>query len=280
MKSLFFSAALLVTVALAQDMVTFPTDIEVDIVLPRPNTTYLYQSPFPLIFAIQNAKVAWDFGFTFSWELHNDIGLKDFGRAGAGGPSLANPSPPPSDPFIIVNSTRIDGNWRDPVTTWTLAWELKLATNCTDEGNRFRISAGYVFGEGRSNFTTTGSGIPPAIQGGGECPIAAGVFGIEANLTGCPHFGDAVGGPANPCAVALDDVRISSISAQLPTPTKVGISTTGETTSATQSVVTTGTPDGPPATGSAAITGAYLWRDSFFLPIVLFGVIGTAMLML
>ncbi|KAF1815232.1 hypothetical protein P152DRAFT_480294 [Eremomyces bilateralis CBS 781.70] len=82
MKSFFFPAILLLPVAVAQNIVTFPTDIEVDLVVPRPNTSYLVQSPFPLIFAIQNAKVAWDFGFIFRWELFGKTALYDDGRTG------------------------------------------------------------------------------------------------------------------------------------------------------------------------------------------------------
>jgi hypothetical protein len=49
--------------------ISFPTSLEGDFVFPR-NKTYAVVSPFPVVFAFQNANALSLDGAAFSWDLH------------------------------------------------------------------------------------------------------------------------------------------------------------------------------------------------------------------
>src|ERR1700684_4363211 len=87
--------------------ITLPITIEIDLIFPL-NQTYSRIDPFPVIFIIQNATAAWNFGFEFYWNI---TGVPDEtpGRE-AFGPGflfvgMDSYHPAPADPFIVVNST-------------------------------------------------------------------------------------------------------------------------------------------------------------------------------
>jgi hypothetical protein len=96
--------------AVSADSITLPTTIEVDLVFPL-NQTYTLIDPFPVIFVIQNAAAAWDFGINFEWNI---TGVPDepsgsgfySGWLMVGAGDYYPDRPAPSDPFIVVNSTR------------------------------------------------------------------------------------------------------------------------------------------------------------------------------
>lgn len=55
------------TLTVAQ-LINLPTTVEIDLVFPL-NETYALIKPFPVIFIIQNAAAAWNFGFQFQWNI-------------------------------------------------------------------------------------------------------------------------------------------------------------------------------------------------------------------
>jgi hypothetical protein len=108
---------------------TLNSTIEIDLVFPL-NQTYAPINPFPVIFIIQNAAAAWNFGFQFLWNINGTSDEEGTGRE-AFGPGLlfVTPDschPAPSDPYIIANSTKFTGtnNENYPLLPgrWSLAW--------------------------------------------------------------------------------------------------------------------------------------------------------------
>src|SRR5277367_6406639 len=119
--------------------ITLPTTIEIDLVFPL-NHTYTLIDPFPVIFVIQNAAAAWNFGFDFEWNI---TGVAD----GYSSPETFGPgfvfvgqgfySPAPSDSFIVVNSTNFPYVVQPsnlPAGKWTLGWSYS-SSSCTPKGD-------------------------------------------------------------------------------------------------------------------------------------------------
>jgi hypothetical protein len=102
--------------------------VEIDLVVPQ-NKTYTLIEPFPIIFIIQQAPLAYEFGFTFSWNItgrgssqymyYDDGNLFSFWGVQNG-----------PDPYIVVNSTLSqDPIPQDqfvlPAGQWTLGWSYE-----------------------------------------------------------------------------------------------------------------------------------------------------------
>jgi hypothetical protein len=49
--------------------VQLPATVEFDLVSPREEGSYAVMDPFPIIITVQNAAVAYDYGFDFSWSI-------------------------------------------------------------------------------------------------------------------------------------------------------------------------------------------------------------------
>jgi hypothetical protein len=204
--------------------ITPPAMIEIDLVFPL-NHTYTLIDPFPVIFVIQNAAVAWNFGFDFTWII---TGVADEGSSSeAFGPGLVLVEQTfhylvPSGSFIVVNSTNFPDIGRPdnlPAGKWNLSWSYD-STICTPYGGDvLEIGSGIPI-QGSIGFTVEDGGASPDFTS--NCPILAGHFGIVANWSGCPQLGTP--GTANPCGAKIDAAQASSISAvlALSTPTTSG----------------------------------------------------------
>lgn len=205
-------------------MCRFPASIELDLIFPR-NGTYAPVSALPVVFAIQNANVAWAFGFEFEWRLNTDTGYFDFGSLIV--PVTYSPAPTPAGPFFILNSTDLaEGALgpENPVAHCTLEWQFQFTVTCTESTDYTLLTSGYNTTQGSIGFTVAADGRAPNLLAAGACPMLAGLVGVQANLSGCPHLGDS-GHPADPCAITLNPALASSISAQLPAGTTVGLTT-------------------------------------------------------
>jgi hypothetical protein len=199
--------------AASVDSITLPTTIEIDLVFPL-NQTYTLIDPFPVIFVIQNAAAAWNFGFDFQWNI---TGVPD----GSSSVEVFGPGflfegevyhPAPSDPFIVVNSTKFPSaivNTELPAGKWTLGWSYESSI-CTPVGNILKIGSG-VPAQGSIGFTVEDGGASPDFAN--NCPTLAGEIGIVANWTGCPQLGTP--GTSNPCGAKINAAQASSISAVL-----------------------------------------------------------------
>ncbi|KAE9376408.1 hypothetical protein N431DRAFT_435754 [Stipitochalara longipes BDJ] len=228
--------------------------IEVDLVFPL-NQTYAPSHPFPVIFVIQNAALAWNFGFQFLWNIS---GVPDDEGAGHEifGPGFLfvgpnSPKAAPSDPFIVINSTNfpglINGPNPLPVGQWTLGWSYEILSACTPTGNLLHIQGATPI-QGSIGFTVKDGGASPDFTGG--CPMLAGQVGIVANWTGCPQLGTP--GPSNPCAAKIDTAQASSISMVIgeSAPTASATGTSGTSAGSGSNTLTTG--GSSPTAGSSS----------------------------
>lgn len=239
--------------AISADSITVPTTIEIDLVFPL-NQTYALIDPFPVIFVIQNAATAWSFGFDFQWNIS---GVPDGSSSsevfGPGflfeGQGLYHPAP--SDPFIVVNSTRFPSivNTQLPAGKWTLGWSYESSV-CTPDGDILNIGSG-VPAQGSISFTVEGGGASPDFTS--SCPTLAGQIDVVANWTGCPQPGTP--GPSNPCGAKIGAAQASSISAILALSTSTSSATGGSLASAATGILTmSGSSATSTSTTSASIT--------------------------
>lgn len=97
---------------------SFPQTFELDVAFPL-NQTYCLANPFPVIFVIQNANAAWNFGFNFHWEINGaadqiaadgDSTPEDLDQGFMFVDNIGNPTAALPNPYIIVNSTKYAQN--------------------------------------------------------------------------------------------------------------------------------------------------------------------------
>jgi hypothetical protein len=255
--------------AVSADSITLPTTIEIDLVFPL-NQTYTLIDPFPVIFVIQNAAAAWDFGFDFEWNI---TGVPDE-PSGSGffsgwlmvGPGIYYPDrPTPSDPFIVVNSTRFVSAPELPSVVvnnpllaagkWTLSWSYESSI-CTPYGDILEIGSG-VPAQGSISFTVEGGGASPDFTS--SCPILAGQIDIVANWTGCPQVGTP--GTSNPCGAKIDAAQASSISAVLALSTSTSSATGGSLVSGATGTLTMSGSSASSATSTSTTSANIAGRE-------------------
>jgi hypothetical protein len=240
--------------AVSADSETLPATVEIDIVFPL-NQTYTLIDPFPVIFVIQNATVAWRFGFTLEWNI---TGVPDghsvpytigpgylFGTE-----DPVHPVPPP-DPYIVVNSTIFpDLPEKVPAGKWTLGWSY-TASPCTQNGDYVDVKINRVLAQGSMSFTVEASGASPDFTS--SCPTLAGQVGMMADLLGCPQIGTP--NTSNPCGAKVDAVQASSISAVLGLGPPISSATGGSSASGATGILTMSGSSASGAT-STSTTGA------------------------
>ncbi|OWT42646.1 hypothetical protein VFPPC_18206 [Pochonia chlamydosporia 170] len=212
---------------------SFPSTVEFDLIFPRNNTKYAPGPLFPFVFAIQNSQHAAALHPYLSyraWRQDDYDGTLDEGKLDL---TWANFSG--SDPFFsytgnhFSNVSKVEG-------TWVLAWETNVI-NCShrsDEignGPKERRKPTLVI------FTLEQGGQPPDLVAStqhGICDQDQEITTYTYNLTGEISdriFGDNMAHrnscailsptlssshpPANPCAVKIDSVIASSISAAI-----------------------------------------------------------------
>jgi hypothetical protein len=102
---------------------------EFDLVSPREGGSYAVMDPFPIIIAVQNAAVAYDYGFDFSCSISPIRALNDnpiplavaFGDINV----ISGTNLPTDNPHLIINSSHalLPGEW-------TFQWGLSLGLTC------------------------------------------------------------------------------------------------------------------------------------------------------
>jgi hypothetical protein len=254
---IFSSALLFAGVASAQNAVPFPTNVEIDVIFPR-NDTYSPVDVFPVVFAIQGATAAWDFGFHFDWDINYADGYANNGLVSSGyasgGAGLIDHERPPSDPFIVANKTVVFCNACGE-HVFKLTWEFGFYTNCTQQGSTFEIESRRFNVRDSLYFTIKKGAKLPDITEPGSCPQLGSVLGLAGNSSsGCVHIGDS-GIAANPCAIKVDQAFAASVTAGVGTtapglPSKTAPTTTPATKTTTGGGGTTGA-GGPTGTGAA-----------------------------
>ena len=220
--------------------------VEIDLVFPQ-NETYTLTVPFPIIFIIQQARLAYGFGFTFTWNITGRGSSAYMYYDSSTLFSFWERETPP-DTYILVNSTLSqDPIPQDqfvlPAGQWTLGWSYG-SQECLPVGSDTEEFTSGGWG-GSIDFTTVdegSGGTPPDLT---VCPIVALEVPYVGNWsTNCPAIGNPTTSYAAACGIKLDEVQASSISAEL------AISTASATGSAT--VFSTGATE----TGSSPTGGS------------------------
>lgn len=229
----------------AIDLPALPANIEVDIIFPR-NETYAPANNFPIILALQNAALAWDFGWHVTWDLTNLSVVSSTSQDFVEGESILVPNfeklPAPSNTFFIANSTeKLGGSYyrASGLGTYRLSWTFNLMQNCTEDGDFIDHSFGARLGDGELVFTIADGGKGVDFLDGGACPPSGGAIGIQSNITACAHV-DSLGVEAQPCNIVIDEALASSLSAQLPAIALPTSTTSTPSTASSPSKTTTG----------------------------------------
>ena len=197
---------------------TYPATVEFDVVFPL-NDTYAPAALFPIVFAIQNPQAAVLLTLTIEWYL---------GRVGSSGDWLAggfidfpwtNFS---TNPYFIIMSTSKLNNTEG---VFSVLWSL-YSGNCSESFSGTKLGSSTA-----SNYTKftikNGAQQPSLVTSPDTCPAQNVTFNITGTLpvSGATEYGErdicAVVAeepppPANPCAIQVDDVMASSMSAILP----------------------------------------------------------------
>ncbi|MBE3043053.1 hypothetical protein IMZ48_10875 [Candidatus Bathyarchaeota archaeon] len=193
---------------------SYPVDVEFDLIFPRPGGTYKRIYPFPIIYGIRNAAAIWPFQLSFVVmiqagapdELDGIAYLPPFEGDGPGATPYINSRgelPADQDPFYailpfntVVNATHTDKVWMN--------WSITVS-NCTDPPSLYEKLGGLGGYEAYGNFSFNLSDdgeLPDSALSGDECPelLHVGrVLGGSQNRGGeCGVMGEEPGEP-DPC---------------------------------------------------------------------------------
>ncbi|KAL0943522.1 uncharacterized protein CTRU02_201409 [Colletotrichum truncatum] len=192
------------------------TNIELDLIFPPNNTAWKGTYPFPLVFAVRNAAVAWNHTLHFSYDLLPINGTPAVVDRGGFFPrqsdgSIPWTSEPPSDTFLVINSTNFLVNITN--TAFILRWTFGIWNNCTKETRPSIWSQGVI--DGHILFNISEFAPKPDISAA-VCPQHLHTMGFEGTEDwnplewehGCPVLAD----PAphgDPCGFAMkqEDIR-------------------------------------------------------------------------
>jgi hypothetical protein len=194
----------------------YPATVELDLVFPR-NDTYNNLTSFPVVLAAQNAEAAFDWGYTFSWDIRGP-GSNNLAATGTVYQGGDNPAPPDSvDNVWIVSDTAVNATVLR-AGTYRFEWEWS-STSCLESGNRIIIQSG-VSASGKMHFSivTDGSGASftqAALTG--ECPVYQDRFTSGRSTdAGCPiRTAKEPDNEPEPCRARLDDTMAACIVANL-----------------------------------------------------------------
>jgi hypothetical protein len=203
--------------------VQLPATVEFDLVFPREGGSYVVTDPFPIIIAVQNAVVAYDYGFDFTWSISPIGALNDNPTplpVAFNDISVISGTNPPSDysdnPLLIINSSHalLPGSW-------TFYWSLSLGPTCVAYagGNFVETSFSNPISNGSFIFdiaTEYDFQVPTFTS---TCPSAAGVasfttvetYSVSNGLHTCPVTASTTPSPT-PCQATVNDAQASSIS--------------------------------------------------------------------
>ena len=238
----------------ATPQVSLPANIEIDVIFPRQGETYAPVSPFPVVFAIQNAAVAWYFSFTFEWFVHTEQGiLADTGSLDIFPDVAGNPLVPPADPYLMINQS-VELSYY-PNDALTLGWQFTFFGNCTEnaDGSAYTLQDVPFNVQGRFNFSTAYGGKAVDVLAGGQCPALGSIVPVQSSIgPNCPHIADS-GIQPSPCAFTIDAAVASSVSAAVvPTTTAEPTAAASGIESGTGSVPTQTTATGASTTMSSS----------------------------
>ncbi|KIM97153.1 hypothetical protein OIDMADRAFT_147705 [Oidiodendron maius Zn] len=197
---------------------TYPATVEFDVVFPL-NDTYAPAALFPIVFAIQNPQASVPLTLSIEWYLGRVGSSGDWLAGGFGDLPWINFS---TNPYFVVMSTTTLNNTEG---VFSLLWTL-YSGNCSESLGGTKLGSGVA--SNHTRFTIkNGAQQPSLVTSSDTCPAQNVTFNVTGTLpvSGAAEYGErdicAVVAeepppPANPCAIQVDDVMASSMSAILP----------------------------------------------------------------
>jgi hypothetical protein len=216
MSFLFLFLSLCSAIYAASSGTPINKNVEIDLVFPQ-NDTYSLIAPFPIIFIIQGATLAYRFGFTFEWNI-TGRGASRYVYTDMGDIYSFYEHQTPPDPYIIVNSTLSQDpiaadQFQLPAGEWTLGWTYSCQ-ECEPSGvNNLNIQTGSW--SGTIDFATVAAasgGTAPDLT---ICPLVALQIPYVANWTTCPQIGEPTSSSTSACDMKLSEAQASSVSAEV-----------------------------------------------------------------
>ncbi|KAI9162913.1 putative peptide chain release factor 1 [Paramyrothecium foliicola] len=246
---------------------SLPLVLEVDLIFPRANATYAVSTPFPVLFSIQNAAAAYEFGLYIRYSIYETAQRE---RVSVGSGSLewispgfsynTHPDPATSEPFIYAsNDTETL-----PPGTYSLSWSVSRGDACSGLGfiqwdwdvkvanGTFTFDVAYGAEEPGFQIPPVGDSAPNATN-----TCAEGLAGVsysryksfvaytdlQSQTTTCPVTDCCTSAPLTPCAVTVNAAQASSLTSALnmtvipsePVTTSFSSSSTTSTTSTVSS---------------------------------------------
>ena len=182
-----------------------PATAEFDLIFPR-NETYAPTAYFPLVFAIQNAKVAWPLRLRLQASIQaadGDIGPNNWHLPSFDANSDYTDGSAPSDPYIWVVGTNITNSTEG---RFRVLWSPSIERNCSRVVNgNDPPNAGFFPPPLELWFTTAKGAAVPDITGAVDaCPEQNYTLGVADILNQqskpCPALNSTTP-PANPCGL-------------------------------------------------------------------------------
>ncbi|KAJ6095230.1 hypothetical protein N7486_005976 [Penicillium sp. IBT 16267x] len=181
-----------------------PGIFEVDLVFPR-NATYTPQALTPIVWALQNPKMAKPLTAYMTWSLWEGNNQSSPGSVVAGDLELSLMDVSSSEPLLVskfVNTVAY------PDGDWTLAWTLNLY-NCSQDDLPYHV----ITRSDSTVFTIGKSGQEPdlvAATSADECgTMEAYAFNVTSFVGICGYLGPNP--TTNPCPVTINSTVSSSL---------------------------------------------------------------------
>ena len=184
--------------------------VQLDLVFPRNGSVYKPVYPFPIVFAIHNAAIAWPHSFLFDWSIYarQDNGsTTDTDSGGFSVDKAQNQSFP--DQFLFINSSSIIINTTS--TRFFLRTSFGITNNCSSDTAPDRTEWGYVHPGEPVWFYLSPDGELPNIMNVTDCPKTLSTFGIQGTYNSalgktpsCPVLTQPPSPPKENCAFKVD----------------------------------------------------------------------------
>jgi len=188
---------------------TYPVDVEVDIIFPRPGETYKRIYPFPVVYVVRNAAAIWPFEFSFNWMIRSN-GLFDSGDLppyeGQESTQLRTSGklPDGQDPFYAITAVHEVVNATEAEVVQFI-WSFDIYANCTIPPSNAKpdvLGAGFYSINNAFSFNLSDDGELPDFSAGDRCPDALHAVRLSAvsDDGGCVMVEDG-GVEPDPCQI-------------------------------------------------------------------------------
>lgn len=177
MSTLLLSLLLIFAALCSGEIAKLPQKIEIDLIFPRNNTSYIPTNYFPIVFAVQNAGTAWPLGLELSVEVRPDVppfsgaDSDAFHLGGDAGPTSGNAT---SDPSLLVQASKIITNTTEG--RFFILWSYVLDNTCAEIGQQYASELMHI-----SFNTSLGAAAPDIAVATESCPSQFSLIEVDRN---------------------------------------------------------------------------------------------------